>query len=194
MVMRSKLIYFLVAVFLVVILSYLSGTFLRKESNQNEQLNNQSCFTPTTLQPSTYFGGELNTRRESDAGNLLIRKDSNLNRDILTIYSKYGDALELWEEGSSNSMNPTISDNSITINLLNFTEKDLYIGDMVIILNEINPDNSKNLNIGMLHRIVDIKKENGIIYYQTKGDNNEDIDLIWWTIKDIHSKIVGILY
>ena len=90
---------------------------------------------------------------------------------------------------ATGSMRPTISDFSEVITI-NPTESDLRIGD-IIIFDCTERNDSKNI----LHRIINIKQENGTQRYITKGDNNDVNDWDCMTsIQDITGKVIGIIY
>lgn len=75
-------------------------------------------------------------------------------------------------------------------------EKELYVGDMVLVEKITNYDTLvegqvlvfKKENKTIIHRIVDINRENDIISIKTKGDNNNSEDK--WIVND--KDIIGI--
>jgi len=79
-------------------------------------------------------------------------------------------------------------------------EPTIKIGDLVI----IKETDSSNIEVGdvitfdeggmtVTHRIIDIVKENGIIKYKTKGDNNSGIDLNLVEPTQIEGKLCRII-
>lgn len=115
------------------------------------------CYT--TLQPSSFFKGKIG---------FLSSRQINFNEDITTELHK-GD-----------SMNPTISDNSIL--LVSKDISHLMVGDIIVYLN--------NKDEKILHRIIKIEED----YYITKGDNNNVEDSYKPKLEDIRGKVVGVLY
>ena len=144
----------------------------------------QEKFIKTEISPSTYFGGDFNN------SNIKVIKEDNIRKIIIPL--KEGDTIGFGEAMPTKSMYQTISDDTITINLLNITENDLYIGDIISIdgkkVDFVNDSND------LIHRIIDIKEINGTTYYKTQGDNNENPDPEWWKFEDVRSKIIGVLY
>lgn len=155
----------------------------------------QEKFFKTEIQPSSYFNEKLKDGLESENGSIRL---IYTNPQELRINFKKDDEFVLGDVLPTKSMYPTLSASSITINLLNFTEEDLHIGDIIFLLSERVEDHSPLINIsdnvGLLHRIVDIREINGTTYYQTKGDNLNAPDKILWEFSDIKSKLIGILY
>jgi len=78
------------------------------------------------------------------------------------------------------SMKPVINPNDIVI-VKNVSQDSLNEGDIITF-------NGNNNSSTITHRITKITKQDGIIYYQTKGDNNnsEDIELVEY--EDIQGK------
>lgn len=152
-------------------------------------MSTEKEFEMTTAQPSTYFGGDKEKTK-------ILLEDDGV-RKILTIPFKEGDNIGFGEATSTGSMREAISDDTITIILLDITEEDLQIGDIISINSERVKLHDPKINLSttsLLHRVSDIRKINGTTYYQTKGDNLEKPDSVWWTINDVKGKVIGILY
>ena len=199
--MKIKLKYVIIIISVIIVISLFMIFFIKKPL-ENTQINNGDCFfIPTTLQPSTYFGGELENHFESSNGLMNIKYNKFNNRDVLTIYSKPGDRFELWEI-YGNSMKPASGETFIGLNLLNFSEKDLEIGDVIFVkkVDEVYPNGTIVSQKLIRHRIIDIQNVNGITYYQTKGDNNKFPDKSGltdnqlWRFQDIYAKEIGGFY
>ena len=95
-----------VIIILIVALIFLFIISFIKKPSENIQINNVDCsFVSTSLQPSTYFGGNLKNHFESSNELINIKYDKFNDRDVLTIYSKPGDRFELWETNCQ-SMKP----------------------------------------------------------------------------------------
>ena len=88
---------------------------------------------------------------------------------------------------SSGSMEPTYMTGDLVI-ISDVNAEDLKIGDVIVFRNPMDP------NELILHRIVAIKKDNGNIYFLTKGDNpqtNPRIDPWGWVPENyIYGKLV----
>ena len=76
-------------------------------------------------------------------------------------------------------------------------EKELYVGDVVIV-EKLNKKELKKIDIGtiivfkmqnkvVVHRVVEISKDDGKFIYKTKGDNNEENDN--WVVTE--SNLIG---
>ena len=77
-------------------------------------------------------------------------------------------------------------------------EKELYIGDVVIV-KKLNQKELKEIEVGtiivfkmqnkvVVHRVVEISKDDGKFIYKTKGDNNEENDN--WVVTE--SNLIGL--
>ena len=78
---------------------------------------------------------------------------------------------------ASNSMKPVFERGDIQI--IDKKEQEYKIGDIIQFYG-LN-------NTIFVHRVVSVRKENGNIYYTTKGDNNENVDLM----EISQSRIIG---
>lgn len=84
----------------------------------------------------------------------------------------------------SPSMEPTIMVYDVIIDTKVKSDAELKIGDIITFY-------SNTIDTGgytVTHRIVDIYKNNGVIYYTTKGDNNMDKDAGLITIDNVVGK------
>lgn len=84
----------------------------------------------------------------------------------------------------SPSMEPTIMVYDVIIDTKVKSDNELKIGDIITFY-------SNTIDTGgytVTHRIVDIYKNNGIVYYTTKGDNNMDNDAGLITIDNVVGK------
>lgn len=84
----------------------------------------------------------------------------------------------------SPSMEPTIMVYDVIIDTKVKSDNELKIGDIITFY-------SNTIDTGgytVTHRIVDIYKNNGIVYYTTKGDNNMDNDTGLITIDNVVGK------
>lgn len=106
-----------------------------------------------------------------------------------------------WISCNSNSMGNVIDCRYRVIGVKPVSEGDIGIGDIISFY-------SHDLNINVIHRVRKKYTENGIIYFETAGDNNWDIETC---IKngsddctdydsgriqfyDIHYKVVGVVW
>ena len=78
---------------------------------------------------------------------------------------------------ASNSMKPVFE--RVDIQIIDKKEQEYKIGDIIQFYG-LN-------NTIFVHRVVSVRKENGNIYYTTKGDNNENVDLM----EISQSRIIG---
>lgn len=77
-------------------------------------------------------------------------------------------------------------------------EKELFVGDVVIV-KKLNPSEYDEIKVGtilvfrmqnkvVVHRVIEIKKNDGTLIFRTKGDNNEDPDN--WVVTE--SNLIGL--
>lgn len=82
----------------------------------------------------------------------------------------------------SGSMLPTLEINSMNI-IKNCGVQDVYMNDIVVYW-------SDDLRINIIHRVIDIKYEDGEKKFITKGDNNPVVDSGYVTSDNIVGKVV----
>lgn len=60
------------------------------------------------------------------------------------------------------------------------------VGDVIA----FNPPDAKDKTTFVTHRVVDVIKKNGTLYFKTKGDNNEDVDPFLVSQQNVYGKAV----
>lgn len=148
------------------------------------------CYTQT--QPSPFFMKDKVTFPEGKGENFVDVSYGYSAEEYLKIGFKGENRFSFDRPGSFDrccgSMRPTISDRAILL-MLKPEEKELAIGDIV---------SFKCGNQSLLHRIVEVENINGTTKYLTKGDNNDQNDLIGFNCEpnfsEIYQKVVGVLY
>lgn len=85
---------------------------------------------------------------------------------------------------SSESMEPVYYEGDVVL-LTKVDPSQLDIGDIIVF-------EDKDGGIPIVHRIVEVQKEEGILYFVTKGDNNAFKDTYYYPLKGIpESKVIG---
>ena len=73
--------------------------------------------------------------------------------------------------------------------LRNYNAADIIIGTVI----GFNRDPECHAGFGpILHRVVDIKTDVGQLHFQTKGDNNDDVDECWVLAEDVSGYVVAV--
>lgn len=93
----------------------------------------------------------------------------------------------LLEVEPTHSMLPTIPDNSIVIVKKNINIGSIKIGDIIVF-------RTAHFNELVCHRVIGIKKDDGGVYFETKGDNAWLPDT--WKVRpnDIVGVVVGVIW
>ena len=87
------------------------------------------------------------------------------------------------------SMEPKLTCMDTITLLRNYNAADITIGTVI----SFNPDPECYDDLGsILHRVVDIKTDVGQLYFQTKGDNNDDVDECWVPAEDVLGYVVAV--
>tara|TARA_Y100000034_G_C6908083_1_gene422062 strand:- start:1583 stop:2107 length:525 start_codon:yes stop_codon:yes gene_type:complete len=166
---------FALIIMLILFSSFVIGTSMSKNKNHIEEISH-ICYTD--INPSRYFGDD-NKSYLWKVNDFPIKSDNNNN---LIIINQEGNKIYGSHVKGTGSMKPSIGPYSIYLYILNFTEEDIHIGDIVVI--EREEENN------LIHRIVEITEEG----YITKGDNNNFRDFQVWNFEQIKQKVVGVLY
>lgn len=85
----------------------------------------------------------------------------------------------------SPSMEPTIKVYDVVLEFRVKDDSELEVGDIITFYSDIIDTGGYTVT----HRIVDKQEHNGIIYYTTKGDNNQEKDDGYITLKHIVGKV-----
>ena len=80
----------------------------------------------------------------------------------------------------SRSMTGTI-DKGDAVVFEKHTDKSISIGQVIVF---------KNNDVKTIHRVVDIRRVNGVLRYYTKGDANEKMDVGYITDSDIYGTVL----
>ena len=83
----------------------------------------------------------------------------------------------------SDSMYPKINKGDAIIYKKVYNEDRIKIGDILVYYDEVQKRT-------IVHRLVEKKEINGVVYYITKGDANNSVDSINLTYKDIKGKVI----
>jgi len=86
----------------------------------------------------------------------------------------------------SNSMKPTITSGDIVVSK-HVEPSEIKIGDIITYRDEYKPKNC------ITHRVVEILKEHGLIYFRTKGDANKKPDIRLVKSSRLVGKVVFII-
>ena len=100
--------------------------------------------------------------------NCIMIVQSVVNEDEVPGVGGYSPLIVLTE-----SMDPKIKSGDIIITK-KIDGEDVEIGDVISFF-----DPAGNGTSVVTHRVIDLKEENGVIYFQTKGDNNNTVDRMW---------------
>ena len=112
-----------------------------------------------------------------------IPKDSiNLASDVAIIYIN-GSSLAIF--ANSSSMVPTLSHNTKAIEIKPNNTNELHIGDII---------SYRSREELIVHRIIDIGRDNVGWYAVTKGDNNDVVDPDKIRFESVNGKIVVLIY
>jgi len=87
----------------------------------------------------------------------------------------------------TNSMDPVIDKGANSIELLPKLENEIHIGDIISYKAEFTEGY-------VIHRVVDIRKDEEGTYYITKGDNNKNIDPNKVRFEQIRGLVVAVVY
>lgn len=121
------------------------------------------------LEPSHYFSEKSNYSITLQNGKLIDNVEDILYASRTT---------------DSGSMRPMIGNKNIIL-LAKVSEDKINVGDII----SFTYGDKK-----ILHRIIDIHNESGVLIYTTKGDNNKLKDDIKITYSQINGKVVGVLW
>ncbi|MFA5084585.1 MAG: hypothetical protein WC475_04390 [Candidatus Paceibacterota bacterium] len=88
---------------------------------------------------------------------------------------------------NTKSMSPVLDENSHGIEIVPKSENDIHTGDIIAYATKYN-------NIPVVHRVIDIKKDNEGTYYILKGDNNMKRDPENVRFSQIRYKLVAVIY
>jgi signal peptidase I len=86
---------------------------------------------------------------------------------------------------ATHSMDPILNSNANGIEIIPKTEQDIKIGDIVAY---------QDSNDLIVHRVIEISKDNQGTYYTLKGDNNTLQDPTKVRFSQIKYKLIGVLY
>ena len=88
------------------------------------------------------------------------------------------------------SMEPKLTCLDETVTLTNFQPEDIVVGSIIV----FNPTAECNLRLGgrTLHRVMDVKVEDGTYYYWPQGDNNPEPDGCWIPDSNVLSYLIDI--
>lgn len=86
---------------------------------------------------------------------------------------------------ATHSMDPVIDSDSNALEIVPQTEEDIHIGDIV---------SYRYKEDILIHRVMDIKKDEQGTYYTMKGDNNPSPDPVKVRFGQIQRVLVAILY
>ena len=100
--------------------------------------------------------------------NCIMIVQSVVNEDEVPGVGGYSPLIVLTE-----SMDPTIKSGDIIITQ-KIDGEDVEIKDVISFF-----DPAGNGTSVVTHRVIDIKEENGVLYFQTQGDNNNTVDRMW---------------
>ena len=112
-------------------------------------------------------------------------------------YEKYNRQYDIIPITSGHSMHPILTMDSKIICLMDFTKKELQIGNIVLydINNSWYEDNGFFVDASYgIHRIIKKQEINNTKYYTTKGDNNKEQDPLNITQENIICVVSGVLY
>ncbi len=86
---------------------------------------------------------------------------------------------------ATHSMDPVIDSDSNALEIVPQTENDIHVGDIV---------SYRYKEDILIHRVIDVKKDEQGTYYTMKGDNNPSPDPIKVRFGQIQRVLVAILY
>ena len=87
----------------------------------------------------------------------------------------------------TNSMDPFLDKGSNGIEILPKSPEDIKIGDIISY-------KSEKYDAVIIHRVIEIKKDNSGLYYLTKGDNNQKPDDEKIRFNNVKGVLVGVIY
>lgn len=87
----------------------------------------------------------------------------------------------------SNSMDPLLDEGTTILTIKPKLEEDILIGDIIVFNVNFTEHN-------IVHRVINITKDENGIFFITKGDNNPSEDPLKVRLKNIIAVVVGILY
>jgi len=153
------------------------------------------CLIITTISLSTaVFAFIDNSDLFSEALNIKsngVNAPSNiiLDNNIL-VYNNYTiinqSGISYFTVTPTKSMLPFIDEGNHALAISVNNESNIHIGD---IISYINPH--KDI---ILHRVIEINKDEGGIYYILKGDNNFRADSYKVKFENITNKVIGVIY
>jgi signal peptidase I len=123
----------------------------------------------------------INSQQLQSPSDTLMQDSILLFEDKVIIHVENA-SIESYQD--ADSMAPFLTNYSHGLRIHPKSESDIHVGDIVSFTQG---------NRTIVHRVVNIQKENNTIYFVTKGDNaqNEDARIVF---SDIEWKIIGILY
>lgn len=128
-----------------------------------------------------------------DSSGLRLEVYNNINKT----FEKFNRSYDWIKIGAGQSMNPSIIAGNDVLCYIDFTEKELAIGNIIVYTLDKETLIEKGIDTGFtygVHRIIDIKIRNGVKYYVAKGDNNNIKDPLEITKEDINCVVGGVLY
>jgi len=176
--MLKKLIALAIVVFL---LGWLSHTFyeditLARATTEAEQ----------TAEPFPSFTPDFAGRERPSPADRLTVNDVHVTNTRVTIDSVPGRVYETAIFTNTNSMDPLIDDGSQAIQIVPKTPEEIKVGDI------ISYDSGSHGTI--IHRVIQISKDDKGWYATVKGDNNPSPDPIKVRFTMIRRVLVGVLY
>jgi len=87
----------------------------------------------------------------------------------------------------TNSMDPFLDKGSNGIEINPEKPEDIKVGDIISY-------KSMKYNQIIIHRVIEIKKDNEGIYYTAKGDNNDEIDDEKIRFSQVKGVLIGVIY
>lgn len=85
----------------------------------------------------------------------------------------------------THSMEPVLNKDSITLEIVPKDYSEIHLGDIISFEHE---------DYVIIHRVIDINKDEQGVYFTTKGDNNEIPDPYKVRFSQVKGLVVGILY
>ncbi|MFH1212133.1 MAG: signal peptidase I [Candidatus Woesearchaeota archaeon] len=94
---------------------------------------------------------------------------------------------EWWHIIDSNSMDPVIDKGSTILTVKPKSDAEIRIGDIIVFKTATSDNN-------IVHRVINISRDDLGAHYTTKGDNNAGADHEKIRFNDVLAVVVGILY
>ena len=141
--------------------------------------NDEEIEKPLNNAIATYFYGE-----RISPSDRIKDEDIFVSNDKIIINVRNAKATKF---ADTNSMDPFLDKGSNGIEILPRSPEDIKIGDIISY-------KSEEYDAVIIHRVIEIKKDNQGLYYVAKGDNNPKPDDEKVRFSHVKGILVGVIY